>query len=310
MENSNNSFKFINTNEEKELDFKDILIKLNDFNYVLGTFEIKGFKINRKYIHNYYDQSVKLYYTSIKYELPKESSTNNTAINLNIPISKLCIIHGFGHHSSDFLEYALYMAKCNILVYLIDLRGHGYSGGVRFDWSIQDLHQDIITLIKESEKEEYNLPLYLLGHSLGGGLVSSLFINNPYLQLQGIILSSPLLGCPIALPEDPFKSFILNNYGNKLKDLLVSGNINVSALTKVDSELPKMINDAKNIPICTPNSYRSIMKMYSRILENCRNFNLPCLIFHGDSDKITNHKHSIVFYENIRRYSININNSN
>ena len=45
------------------------------------------------------------------------------------------------------------------------------------------------------------------------------------------------------------------------------------------------------------------MKMYSRILENCRNFNLNTLIFHGDKDTITSIQHSKIFYENIKSKS-------
>ena len=78
--------------------------------------------------------------------------------------------------------------------------------------------------------------------------------------------------------------------------------MNLTALTKVDKEIPKMVFDTRNLPMCTPNSYKNIMKMYSRILENCRNFSLPCLIIHGDEDKITNIQHSKIFYENIPIY--------
>jgi len=46
------------------------------------------------------------------------------------------------------------------------------------------MHQDIITLIKQSENDN-SLPTFILGHSMGGGLISSLFINNQYIQING-----------------------------------------------------------------------------------------------------------------------------
>ena len=46
------------------------------------------------------------------------------------------------------------------------------------------MHQDIITLIKQSETDN-SLPTVILGHSMGGGLVTSLFINNQYIQVHG-----------------------------------------------------------------------------------------------------------------------------
>lgn len=270
--------------------FESIIKLLKDPDNVLGTVEVDNFTITRKYVQNFYDSFTRLYFTSIKHN-SKETTQK----------AKLCIVHGFGHHSFDFVELSLFLASNGIHCFMLDLTGHGLSGGMKFDWAIEDFHRDIITLIKESEKEAFDAPLFILGHSLGGGLVSSLFINNPYLQIQGVILSAPLIGQPVQIAVDPVKTFLLKNYGHKLKDLLVTGSINPTALTKVDKEIPNMLNDKLNMPICTPNSFKNIMKLYSRILENCRNFSLPCFIIHGDADKVTNIQHSKVFYENIRR---------
>jgi acylglycerol lipase len=245
----------------------------------------------RKYLINITNPYVRLYFSNIK------SDSKDTPIN-----AKICIFHGLGHHSGEFYEYATFLAKNGINVFLIDLRGHGLSGGTRFEWKIEDFHTDIITLIKESEKDNIELPLFLMGHSLGGGLLSNLFINNPYLQVQGIIFTAPLLGPPLNLqPENPLKNFFVRNFGYHLKDFMIHAKINPSALTKNDQDLVHIINDKKMIPIVTPNSYRSMMKLIDRTLENCRLFSLNCIIFHGDKDKVTNLQHSKIFYENIRR---------
>lgn len=108
------------------------------------------------------------------------------------------------------------MAKNGIQCHAIDLRGHGYSGGARFDWLIEEFHTDIITLIKTSENDK-NLPIYVMGHSMGGGLISSLFIKNQYLQVNGIILSAPLLGSPLTVEKNDFKNFILGKIGNDIR---------------------------------------------------------------------------------------------
>lgn len=268
---------------------KVIIKQMKNEEDYLGKIESNNFIIERSYITSAFDQYIKLYYTKIKYRISDIQ-----------PFAKLCIVHGFGHHSFDFIEFSLYLAQKGIHCYLIDLRGHGLSGGERFEWSIEKLHTDIITLIKESEKDNIDLPLFILGHSLGGGLVSSLFINNPYLQVHGVILSAPLLSAPLTVESDPVKNFIIRNYGGSLKEFLINPGINPSALTKIDSEIPKIILDKRNVPICTPNTFRSIMKMYTRILENCRNFSLPCVILHGDQDRLIGINNSRVFVDNIK----------
>lgn len=184
---------------------------------------------------------------------------------------------------------------------MIDLRAHGYSGGARFLYSIEEMHTDIISLIKESERVDFDLPMFLLGHSMGGGLVSSLFINNPYLQVHGVILSAPLLGLPALVPNDPLRLYVLNKIANETKDIVTHAAINPTTLTKVDTEIVKMINDGKNRPLATPLTMKSLVKQCSRILENCRSFNLPCLVIHGNKDKICLLHHSRIFIDNIKR---------
>ena len=68
------------------------------------------------------------------------------------------------------------------------------SGGTRASAHIRDLHYDIGIMIKHIERPD--LPVFLAGQSMGGGLVSSFAIRNPELNLSGIILMSSLLGVP------------------------------------------------------------------------------------------------------------------
>ena len=150
---------------------------------------------------------MRLYYTNVK---PVDGNKSNL-------IANLCIVHGFGHNSSAFYEMAFEFAKHGINCHLIDLRSHGYSGGYRFDFNIEGMHQDIITLIKQAESDTPELPLFIFGHSMGGGLVSSLFINNEYLQVHGIILSAPLLGYPLTMDIDAGKLFFISRLGLALK---------------------------------------------------------------------------------------------
>jgi acylglycerol lipase len=243
-----------------KISFKDLRKFLNDDENVLGKVEKLGVRFTRKFVPNILNQSIRLYYTNIK---------TMDLENIKI-IASLCFVHGFGHYSQEFYETAFTLAKAGINCHLIDLRGHGYSGGCRLDWTIEDLHTDILTLIKQAESDGVDLPLYVFGHSMGGGLVASLFINNQYLQVNGVILSAPLLGYPLNVDYDSFKFFILSKTGNNLREFVMNGNINPTELCKDERELIRIINDKKILPMASPRSFRSIMKMCERILENAR----------------------------------------
>ena len=65
------------------------------------------------------------------------------------------------------------------------------SGGVRMaNNKIYDFHYDVTSLIKQADP---TIPLYLYGHSMGGLSVTSYLLNNPALNISGVILSAPFL---------------------------------------------------------------------------------------------------------------------
>jgi acylglycerol lipase len=250
-----------NSNNSSEIEsFRDLRKLLNEDENVLGKVEKLGVRFTRKFIPNIMDQAIRLYYTNIK-------PIDTESIKI---IANLCIVHGFGHYSQEFYEMAYNLAKNGINCHMVDLRGHGYSGGCRFNWTIEDLHLDVVTLIKQSEADGVDLPIYIFGHSMGGGLVASLFINNQYLQVNGIILSAPLLGLPLNIEYDPIKLMLVNKLGNHLKDFLTIGNINPTELVKDEREIIRILNNKQIIPLATPKSARNILKNCERILENCR----------------------------------------
>lgn len=96
---------------------------------------------------------------------------------------------------------------------LIDLRGFGYSGGARGCAEIEQLQRDLITLIKKANTE---LPLYIYAHSLGGLLTLTLLIDYPYLNISGVMITSPFLGFPEGKGFGKIKTWALKQIGIEL----------------------------------------------------------------------------------------------
>ena len=60
-------------------------------------------------------------------------------------------------------------AQKGYIVHSFDFRGLGKSDGSRFDTkNFEDFQQDIATCLKQIDNI---LPTFLLGHSMGGGLI-------------------------------------------------------------------------------------------------------------------------------------------
>jgi alpha-beta hydrolase superfamily lysophospholipase len=76
------------------------------------------------------------------------------------------------------------------------------------------LQKDVISLLKTANP---NLPLFIYGHSLGGLTIASLAMDYPYLNIAGMILTSPFLGLSKTVHMPPIKLFLVKAIGHRLE---------------------------------------------------------------------------------------------
>lgn len=79
------------------------------------------------------------------------------------------IVHGLGGHSHYYADsLAPYLAPSGAITYAPDLRGHGRSEGRRGDIeSFEEFQQDVETVVRWARQQHPDLPLFLLGESMG-----------------------------------------------------------------------------------------------------------------------------------------------
>lgn len=110
---------------------------------------------------------------------------------------QVVISHGLGEHSGRYGHVVDALCPMGASVWIHDHRGHGRSQGKRghvndFDDYIQDLKM-LMALARTDKTDQ--LPLLLLGHSMGG-LIALSFVRQYPRHVDGLIVSSPLLGIP------------------------------------------------------------------------------------------------------------------
>ena len=113
------------------------------------------------------------------------------------PQAIVIFYHGAGFYSSALYQnFAKELAeKHSIGCYLFDIRGHGNSQGQRGDApSINQVWDDVTSAIDFVNKQHPGIPLYLGGHSSGGGMVLnySHYHQNPL--VKGYLFIAPYLG--------------------------------------------------------------------------------------------------------------------
>jgi alpha-beta hydrolase superfamily lysophospholipase len=109
------------------------------------------------------------------------------------PRAHLVIVHGYAEHSGRYEHVGAYFAGRGYAVHAYDLRGHGQSDGERvFVRSMAEHLDDLDAVLARVREQAGDRPIFLLGHSMGGGIVAlSLVTRRP--QLRGVLLSGAVL---------------------------------------------------------------------------------------------------------------------
>ena len=110
------------------------------------------------------------------------------------PRALMLLQHGFGEYAQRYVRQYNALIP-NLLhkgfsVYSFDLQGHGRSPGRRALTDVEAAVKD--HLAARRRLEELPLPLFLLGHSLGGIVTATSVMRDPR-NLRGVVLSSPAL---------------------------------------------------------------------------------------------------------------------
>lgn len=117
-------------------------------------------------------------------------------------VAGLLVVHGLFEHGRRYEHLAETMGAYGFSTFVLDLRGHGASEGRRghvrsFAVFLQDLdrfRREVQGLVP------VDLPLFLVGHSLGG-LISLRYLEEYDVPFRGAVISSPWLGTAAPVPR-------------------------------------------------------------------------------------------------------------
>jgi len=130
------------------------------------------------------------------YSAPKVTATTPIALpdvyywgQANKPAKGIVIgLHGFALHGKGFEDLGRTLANSGYRFAAMDLRGHGSSSLEKVDYD--KCVVDLCELIKDVHNESPDLPIFLLGESIGGAVILHA-VPKSTVPIKGIILSSP-----------------------------------------------------------------------------------------------------------------------
>lgn len=206
------------------------------------------------------------------------------------PRAIVIIIHGFGEHLGRYDYIKDKLVQYGYGVFRIDNRGHGKSEGERghID-NFNDFAKDVDVFTEFVRNENPNIPIFMLGHSMGG-FISALYGILYKNKINGQILSAAATMTPARAKGITIKvSRLINKVFPKIRiknpmigDLLKNG----------DDEL--VLRNA------TLNFYIQFLdKGIEWIRGNLKGYEYPCLILHGSNDREIDKEASEQFYSSI-----------
>ena len=196
----------------------------------------------------------------------------------------LLLVHGWAEHSGRYDEVGGWLAERGCAVHAYDQRGHGHSGGARGHVrAFDELLDDLGCVLEEVRRAEPRLPLFVLGHSLGG-LVVATFLVERAPALTGAILSGPVL----ALPEGVSRGRIVAaRWLRRLLPRLPMGSgVDPQGLSRDPEVVRRYLADPLVHRRMTVSLASEILGAVPRTAAGAGRVGVPTLVLHGAEDPI------------------------
>lgn len=208
------------------------------------------------------------------------------------PKAVLIIVHGLNEHQGRYDYFAGRLNGEGFSVYRFDNRGHGRSDGAQS--YIEDFNtylKDADTVYELVKNENPELPIFMLGHSMGGFIAAGYGVKYPG-KLEGQILSAAATNKLDAFSELEALS-LADNPDLKLPN----------ELGELVSRSAYVVDDYKKDPYVSDFTTLKLMKVVfidqgiAWLVSKLNEYKYPVLILHGEGDQIVDPDCSVKFYD-------------
>ncbi|CDQ39105.1 alpha/beta fold hydrolase [Virgibacillus salexigens] len=229
------------------------------------------------------------------------------------PKAIIQIAHGMMEHGERYDEFASHLALKGFIVYINDHRGHGKTGERQgqlgffadsdgFMKTVDDLTQ----LSKRIKIAFPELPLYLIGHSMGSFLIRIYLQTNSHLANAAILSGTGYFPFVKTLAGKWFASFLPSRKESPLMNKLVFGTYNKKIphsptgfewLSRNESTIKNYMKDPYTGFTPTGRFFYDLMNGLIAMQKTKRNRQIrpdfPILILSGDRDPVGNYTRGV-----------------
>lgn len=216
---------------------------------------------------------------------------------LEQPRAVIVLVHGMGEHSLRYEHVAGFLNSKGLAVLTFDLRGHGRSGGKRGHIpAIEGFYNEIGKIVAEAEIRFPEIPLFLYGHSMGGGLVLGYSLRR-HPQISGVIATSPWI--QLAFQPSAFMVALGRLTRSLIPGLSQPSGLKAEHLSHDPAVVKAYLADPLVHDRITSATGIGMLELGNWLNTYAGEFPFPLLLVHGVDDQITSAKATAALAERI-----------
>jgi alpha-beta hydrolase superfamily lysophospholipase len=212
------------------------------------------------------------------------------------PRARIVLVHGIGDQVDGvpYVTAAAALTARGFAVRRLELRGHGQSGGRRvFVRAWSDFRADLEAFVDQVSTERPALPLFLVGISMGGLIVTNYAAYRPD-GLRGVVALAPALG---DTGGSRFLLALLPVLSRLTPTLPINPKLDLARLTRDRALQRAYVGDPLYQTRVTPRMAAELLRAVADTRARAAQFHVPLLVLHGTADTLTSPAGSRRFFE-------------
>lgn len=202
------------------------------------------------------------------------------------PDRAVVLVHGLAEHSGRYDHFGDWFARRGCAVHAYDQQGHGESPGLRGHLrSFEELVDDLAAFVEHVRTEHPDLPVTVVGHSMGGLVVASYACERKP-DTAGVV-SIVTSGAALALSPDFSRGKVLaaRVIRRLLPRLSLAANLPPDGLSRDPEVARRYVEDPLVFTKTTASLGAELLDAIQRIAETGgSSVPLPMLLLHGAQD--------------------------
>jgi alpha-beta hydrolase superfamily lysophospholipase len=208
------------------------------------------------------------------------------------------LVHGLAEHSGRYDHVGAWLSTRDCAVHAYDHRGHGRSDGLRGHVrAFSELLDDLEAFLQIVRREHPDLPLVIVGHSMGG-LVTTALLAERKPDVACAVTSGP----PLELPEHVSASRrriarVLRRLAPRLR---MAAGLAPETLSRDPEVVRGYVEDPFVFRRVTVSLATELLEAVTRTAASAANVQVPLLMLHGEADQLCSSRGSRAFHGQLR----------